>query len=179
MPNVTVNSVQNYQALLKGDVNGDWTPAGMRNVVTRVDAGSSATVSAPSVKAASGTEVIVPLRIANLRGRTFSSYQFDINFDPAVLSPVSAVAVDTISEQLSVVSNSPSQGLFKVAAYGAVPAGGDGVLVYLRFKVIGKAGSQTPVSISRVLIGEGEIGVVSVDGWLSVVERRVSPVRFW
>ena len=53
-----------------------------------------------------------------------------------------------MDESLTIVSNSPTPGLLKVAVYGAVPVYGDGVYVYLRFKVTGKAGTATPLQLA-------------------------------
>ena len=65
------------------------------------------------------------------------AFQFDLWFDPSVISPAAVAASlnGTLADSLSVVANSSQPGLLKVAVYGAFPVSGDGVYVDLRFRV--------------------------------------------
>ncbi len=95
---------------------------------------------------------MIPFRIDDLGGIGVGSYQFDLIYDPSVITPADAAAsiAGTMDESLTGVSNSPTPGLLKVVVYGAVPVYGDGVYVYLRFKVTGNAGSATPLQTKRL-----------------------------
>ncbi len=142
-PDTTVDSVQNYKALLLGDVNGNWSPLGPRPFApVDPDSLTAVRVSVADTKAAHGSVVRIPLSLANLRGTGVTSYQFDIEYDPAVLAPadIAADLAGTMSEGLYAVSNSPTPGLLKVVVYGAIPASNDGVYVNLQFKAVGIAG---------------------------------------
>jgi hypothetical protein len=56
MPDTTVDSTQNYLALLLGDVSGDWLPPTMARPVEAIvpDPATSVRVSIPDTKAARG-----------------------------------------------------------------------------------------------------------------------------
>ena len=100
---------------------------------------------------------MIPFRIDDLGGIGVGSYQFDLIYDPSVITPADAAASITgaMDESLTVVSNSPSPGLLKVAVYGAVPVYGDGVYVYIRFKVTGSAGTATPLQLGGFRLNDG------------------------
>ena len=176
---VNISLTENYKAYMLGDVTGDWDAAGESRVQGRSDA--PATVSIPPMTAISGTEVLIPLRITNWRdGRSIrcSSMLFMIR---AIIAPAPhAARVDgTVADGMNVTSNSPSAGLLKVVVYGAVPVSGDGIYVYLRFKVTGDAGSVTKLQIIAFRSNDGGDAVTVRDGLLTVrsvgLRRQVSP----
>ena len=150
--------VENYSAYLMGDVNGDWDPA-VAPFTPDSDLffEDAVVASAPYMAAEAGTQIIVPIRLENLKRMEVGAFQFDIAFDPAVIeSGTPAVSVTgTLSESLKVTSNYFTPGLLKVAIYGAVPVGGDGVYVNLEFRVIGSPGSASVVQISGFRLNGG------------------------
>ena len=162
---------QDFSAYMKGDVDGSWSAAGpSRPEMLSQPSKDSINVSLPALTAAAGSEVTIPFRVDNLAGRAVGAYQFDVEYDPAVVSPA-AIAADlagTLGSNLSVVFNAPEPGRLKVAVYGAFPATGDGVYVNLRFNVLGGAGSATPLNISNVVINDGSQPVFAASGSLSV-----------
>jgi hypothetical protein len=158
-----------------GDVNGDWDPTGASRAERSGPVGvDSPVASIPDLEAATRSVVTVPVSLDGLRGRSIGAYQFDVYFDPAVISPVQAAAsiAGTRGEGLSVVSNSPASGVLKVAVYGAVPVEGDGVYADLRFNVIGPVGAGTSLKIGGFIIDDGSIAVASRDGVLTVTRGR-------
>ncbi|MGD9561634.1 MAG: cohesin domain-containing protein [Pyrinomonadaceae bacterium] len=174
-PNVITDYAgEDYTALLKGDVNGDWNPAGpLRPApMTQKQIAKAARVSIPELRAEYGKLSVVPLRIDNLKAAGITSYQFDIEFDPEVVSPAK-VAVDiagTLSESLALAYNSPRPGLLKVVLYGAFPVGGDGVYVNLRFRPVGEIGSSSPLTIKGFRYNDGIERAVTVDGEVTITE---------
>ncbi len=171
-PDTTIDSVQDYKALLLGDVSGDWMPPSSRPLESvKPDLKYAVRVSVPSVKAPVGSQVAMPLKIGNLQGRGVSSYQFDIEYDPSVIAPaeIAADLAGTLSEGMSVVYNSPSPGLLKVAVFGVAPFSNDGVFLYLRFLTIGKAGSGTTLTISGLRLNDGTGDVLVTSGRLHII----------
>jgi hypothetical protein len=164
----TSQTDQNYSALLMGDVSGDWTASLTRPAPTLP--WNAIFMSAPAITAAGGSAITVPLSIDNLAGAEVSSYQFDIEYDPKVISPalIAASITDTLSGGLTVVSHSPMPGLLKVVVYGAVPAYGDGVHINLSFAVIAGRGASTPITISGARLNNGETAVTVAPGQVSV-----------
>jgi len=165
---ITPTSVQDFEGILKGDVNGSWTAAGPRPA--EADAQTSVRAMVPNTSAAPGVAVNVPLRIENLNGQNVESYQFDITYDPNVIQPMqnAATVVGTRSEGLAVVSNAPVAGLLKVVVYGALPVSGDGVYVNLGFSTIGANGSTSPVNIEGFRFNNGDSPVFAVNGSVTV-----------
>lgn len=169
MPDTTQDNVQDYEATLFGDVNGDWDPAGARPAGALIDLeriGRAVHVTVGSHRAVSSTEIIIPLKIENLRGTGVTSYQFDIEYDPAVLSPAQVIAdlSGTIGEGLAIAYNAPEPGLIKVVAFGAFPVMGDGTYVNLRFRVDGKSGAKSSLVITNFRFNDGSADIVTTDG---------------
>ena len=154
-----------------GDVNGDWSPTGpLRPAERPIASADSPSASLPDIAASARSEVSIPFSIANLRGKTVGSYQFDVEYDPTVIRPaeIAASVAGTLDESLSVVSNSPSPGLLKVAVYGAFPVYGDGAYLNLVFKVTGPVGSTTPLRISSFILNDGSGAAAAIDGQVTV-----------
>ncbi len=176
-PNTVAGGVQNYQALLMGDVNGDWLtgPAARPEAQTA----NAVRASLPTSETATGTVKVVPFRIDNLNGVGVGSYQFDVEYDPAVIEPT-ALAADitgTLSEGLFAFSNSPMPGLLKVVVFGAVPVNGDGVFVNLKFSAIGSAGTSSPLRIRGFRFNDGNIQTTTVDGQISIAASSDVSIR--
>jgi hypothetical protein len=155
-----------------GDVNGSWPLAGRPALAdpSSEAAKDAVRASVPEIEAVQGSVVTVPFNMGNLQGRSIDSYQFDIEYDPAVLEPVvnSANGEGTISSNLSVISNAPKPGRLKVAVYGAIPVSGDGVYVNLRFRTIGPAGSISPLTIDRFRFNDGGTDYLTFNGSVMV-----------
>ena len=154
-----------------GDVNGDWNPLGaQRPEIPRRFGARDAVASAPMMEASSSSEITVPFRLDDLGSIGVSSYQFDLVYDPSVITPAETAAsiVDAMDSSLNVVSNSPVPGLLKVTVYGALPVYGDGVYVYLRFKVTGNAGSASPLNIREFRLNDATYPTAVKDGRITV-----------
>jgi hypothetical protein len=171
---VTGQLVENYRAFLLGDVSGDWDPLGAGPERPLPIFVLPAIVSLPDISANTGTEVTLPLRLDELQWVDVNAYQFDLTYDPSVISPADAAATisGTMSEGLNVVYNSSEPGLLRVTVYGAIPAIGDGVYLDLHFKVIGNEGTSTPISIENFRLGDGSGTVKVKNGLLSVISSE-------
>jgi hypothetical protein len=163
---------QDYAGTLMGDVSGDWSPAGARTfeVSTRTLPWDQILASVPDVKAHSGDKLTVPLRLDGLMGKAVSSYQFTLEFDPAVIEP-SQMAADlagTMADGMNIAFYSPSRGVLNVAVYSAFPVTGEGVYANLNFNVTGKALSSTPLVMRGFRFNDGRSPVDAVSGHVSV-----------
>ncbi|CAN5354054.1 hypothetical protein BH10ACI3_BH10ACI3_13960 [soil metagenome] len=176
------SSGQDYTVVLMGDVNGDWNPVLGPRPAPLTDPEqikNAVKVSALDTKAAQGSEIVVPLRLDDLRDRMVDSYQFDIRFDPNVLTPaeVAADITGTRGEGLSIVSNTPEKGVLKVVVYGAVPTSGDGVYANMKFMATGAVGSETAVTIENFRFSDGTSDVYVTNGQVRVVAASDPMVR--
>jgi hypothetical protein len=162
------NLIENYTAVLKGDVSGDWNPA-LPNRPAPEDP-NGVKLSIPEATAQAGSIVTLPVSIGNLEGKGVTSYQFDVEYDPAVMRPVENAAdlTGTRAETLTAYSNAPVPGLLKVVAFGALPVSGDGLYANLKFEVIGRAGASTPIAISGFHFNDGTVGTTTSAGSLRV-----------
>lgn len=167
-----------FDSYLMGDVDGDWSNTGPARPAA-FDPEMAVRASLPRLTAGVGSVINVPLRLENLRGQTVGSYEFDVEFDPAVIRPeeIAAEITGTIGDGLTVVSNSPSEGLLKVAVYGVTPVSGDGVFANLRFRSIGEVGAKSPLTISGIRFNDGRTDVVVANGELMIRESEGSSIR--
>jgi hypothetical protein len=168
-PSLTVtNSVQNFGGILMGDVSGDWAPETSRPAPA--NRFTSVRALLPDSTATPGSNIAIPLRIENLAGAGVTAYQFDVEYDPAVITPaaVAATVSGTIGQGLGVVSNAPAPGLLKVVVYGALPVSGEGIYVNLQFSAIGVMGSTTPLNISQFRLNDGTAPVYTINGSVTV-----------
>lgn len=176
-PNVnTPQANQNYDAILMGEVTGNWSPLGIPGLVDSdgllEPAKDAVILKAPRVKAESGTRISVPVTITDTTDRGITGYQFDVVYDASVLEPenVGGAVAGEVSDGMTVISNSPEDGLLKVFVYGVLPMKGEGRLLDLRFSTIGPAGSSTKLVIRNLMLNDGEIKAGAVTGEIVVTE---------
>jgi hypothetical protein len=183
-------SGENYEAVLIGEINGNWTPPAPGSLAPTdnqdeiaVAVGETeAEISLPdNASAASGSIIVVPVSFANKSGKSISGYNFAVEFDPNVLQPDSAMPIDTsatLSREMTVVHNTAQTGRIGIAASGNLIeriSKGD-VLLKLRFRVVGTANDlknpATALTFHQQPIIENESGaalaVKSVNGSIRV-----------
>jgi uncharacterized delta-60 repeat protein len=171
-PSVSGNiAVENYSALLMGEVSGNWTNSAARPVdgmrgVAGDTAAKSVQVQLPGIAVPTQKAIIIPVTVKGAADKGIVAYEFDLRYDPKVLQPMS-VPVDvsrTASRRLSAVTNPIEPGLLRVVIYGPAVINEDGVLVNLKFAAVGAACSITPLTFDRIIFNEGEPSVIVVDG---------------
>jgi parallel beta-helix repeat protein len=170
---------QDYVGILMGEVSGNWAaPTSLAGFALYekdnrvIDEKNAVRVDVPNLRADAGSEVVVPISVGDLTGRGVIAYQFDVKFDPKVLETqeVAADVDKSISNGMTVVSNSPEPGLLKVVVYGPKPINGDGTLMYLKFRAIGSIGTRSDIKIEEFMFNDGDIDVLQKDGGLSIRE---------
>jgi hypothetical protein len=158
---------QDFMGFLFGDVSGNWGNSGAR-AVNASGPVRGAAVSLQQITGRAGKEVVLPVKVDGVADRNIISYEFDLRYDPTIIQPMAdpADVTGTASRALSVVTNSREPGLLRVVAYGAVPLdnNNNGVLMNLRFTLVGEAGSSSPLVWERILFNEGDPQVTSTDG---------------
>jgi hypothetical protein len=173
-PSITHGSItsgfagEDYSALLMGDVSGNWgDPSPFRPAARGIQGPEAATsIAAPHLVTPADNEVLIPVAVQGAANKEIISYEFDLSYDPAVIQP-QANPVDlagTVSSRLSVVANSETPGLLKVAVYGPAPLSGNGVLMNLKFTAVGAPGSVSPLTWERMLLNEGSPQSLTIDG---------------
>jgi hypothetical protein len=162
---------QDFVGLLMGEVSGNWAPSAAR---IAVGAERSVSVMLPDILARTGDEMVIPVRVSGASSKNIISFEFDLQYDPAVLQPVTE-PVDvtaTASRGLSVAANPAEPGLLKVALYGAEPIDGNALLLNLRFRTIGKVGAASPLTWQRIMFNEGDPQVNAGNGKVELVSDK-------
>ena len=146
-------------------------------------------VIAPMINVPAGTDINVPIMVSNVENLNIQSWQGDILFDPTVLlpQPQSATVAGSISNQSGLLTVNPFQsGKIKMAFFDGQgiplcpptqPCPTGGILVTLRFVVIGPIGSTSPLAWERTPGGGrlvfqfngGTPAANAVDGRVNVV----------
>ncbi len=178
----TAQTNQDYSAILMGEVTGDWVAPGSCFAalhVRPVPVGDPIQVSVPNISAGTGETINIPVDIQDLSKFGVIAHQFDIRYNPKVLSPDTAAATiaGTLSEGMTVVSNSPEPGLLKVGVFGINSIEGKGTLIDLRFKVIGPEGSNSALQMVGFILNDGSIPTVVNDGSITVTANKGPVIR--
>jgi len=167
-------TAQDYSALLMGEVTGNWVDS----VPARPADGPerSIAITAPRLEVYTGRSVIIPVNVQGAAGKDIIAYEFDLRYDPSVLQPQADPAdlAGTVSRDLSVVTNVTEPGLLRVVVYGVSPITENGLLLNLRFAVVGAPGSSSPLTWERVVFNEGDPGTLVTDGHVVVTSGRVN-----
>ena len=151
---VTSNEIgQDFSALLMGEVSGNWNNTGARPVG---DAEKSIAIDVPHLVTLTNSEVIVPISIKGAGEKGIISYEFDLRYDPSVIQPQEnpVDVTGTVSRRLMTVANPYEPGLLRVVVYGPIPIDADGILLNLRFTVVGATDSASPLTIERIMFND-------------------------
>lgn len=171
-PSITTDFTnQNYNALLLGDVTGNWNdPIAIPPGRPANEPEKNAFVELPRVAASADEEIIIPISIHGAANTGIISYEFNLRYDPSVIQPL-ASPVDvsgTASRGLMSVVNSREPGLLRVVMYGALPLDGDGILLNLKFTAVGAPGSTSPIVLERMMFNEGYPLAITADGSIEI-----------
>lgn len=101
-------------------------------------------VSLPNVSAPPGL-VVVPITVDDLLGQGVLSYQLQVTYNDAVVTPASPAyeSVGTLSSAMTITPDTSNSGHLILAASQASPLDGLGTLIFLRFNVIGSPGQSS------------------------------------
>jgi len=161
-PSVTGNLTnQNFDAVLVGDVSGNWSPSASSLVpVAELQANlanevAQVAISLPTTSGTSGSSLTIPITVSNLTGRGYVAYDFDITFNNDVLRlqepPYDAAG--TLSSGMNITPNATT-GRLRVSAFGTAALAAAGTLLNLKFNVVGAPGTSTDLTWQRFLFNE-------------------------
>jgi hypothetical protein len=160
-------SGEDYSAILFGDVTGNWK--GAENPTRQFEElrpDELIRVIAPNSTVESGAEFVIPIELQNLVRKDVSSYQFELNYNSKVILPGASVCdvSNTVSTGLSITCNTEKRGIISVVVFGANSIKSDGVLLNLKFRAVGSAGSVSNLRFSGLMLNEGEPQTIATDG---------------
>jgi uncharacterized protein (TIGR03437 family) len=155
-------TAQNFDAVLMGELTGNWTPGGGNNLLAgdsfnnqRVLSPTQVAISLPQISAAPGSSVTIPITVGDLTGRNFISFDFDLTYDASVLQAQSnpTDSTDTLARNLTITANA-TPGRLRVSAFGAQAMAGAGTLLKLKFTVTGASGTGTALTWQQFIFNE-------------------------
>ncbi len=162
---------QDYDALLIGDVDGNWTPAAPDPASFQKSQAPSATnlaLSLPSVVAPPGsTDVSIPVMVNGTltNGDFVLGYTIEISFDPSVLVPHSPSfnTTGTVSSTGVVTENTGVSGRLRLVVDFQNPLifTGQQTLIILRFDVVGTQGQMSGLNWFFTEFGSGPPAVTT------------------
>ncbi|MBK8465463.1 MAG: peptidase [Chloracidobacterium sp.] len=159
---------EDYSALLMGEVSGNWTNTGARPAArTEID---SPAVCAGRITAMPNSEVLVPVSVEGVVNKGIIAYEFDLRYDPTVIQPMNnpVDVIGTVSRGLTAVTKTDEPGLLRVAVYGPMAIDSNGLLLNLRFTVVGTAGSASPLSWESFMFNEGDSATLTANGLIEI-----------
>ena len=160
------------------------TTFGMGGVDTTID---GQTVNAPinvngpcnEVSIPTGTTITtnsqftVPINVDDTTGRNILSYDFTLNYDPAVVTFISASTAGTLSSGWTITTNN-SGGTLVVSGFNTSPLSGAGVLLNLNFIATGGINSTSGLNFAAFQFNEGIPCVNTTNGDVTVISGTVS-----
>jgi len=173
----------NFDAILIGDVDGNWLPSSPQNKMSPQSPAVSLTVSFPNISASQGITVYVPVTVngALTASDNVLGYTLDLTFNPSVVSTVpdpgqSFFTAGTISAAGIVTENktlATNRLRLVVDFNNPLVFSGSQTLIYVGLNVIGSPGQTSNLSWNPALppeFGNGppNITTAPVDGTLTV-----------
>ena len=104
-----------------------------------------------------GSTLIVPIVVSDTTGYGIVSYDFALNFDPAVLAP-QAVSFDkagTLSANFEINAGTGTPGRLVISGFGTATLSGAGTLLNLKFNVIGNPPTSSDLVLNPFVFNEG------------------------
>ncbi len=168
-------NAQNYDAILMGEVSGNWIAPTMRTTAT-LPAAAVLPVTAPTITVLPDQTITIPVTCGDTTGLNVLAYQFDLIYDPTVIvpqaNPISTVG--TISEGMLPIFNPISPGRLKVVLFTATPRMGAGLLLNLKFTAVGTPGSASPLTWEDFKWDEGNPAALAANGHVRLLSPTVS-----
>lgn len=168
-------SGENYDAILVGDVTGNWAPPmfapeaeqpesesnyelssaagepvdkkeGQQETIIR--SGIAVTLPTDNLLIGKDGTLEVPVIVGETGEKGIASYDLRVNFDATQMQPADSPVdiVDTVSRNFTVIANTRRPGQMIVSAFGINDLAGSGTLLKLRFRVSGDTSSFKPLT---------------------------------
>ncbi|MBK8466506.1 MAG: hypothetical protein IPL32_11800 [Chloracidobacterium sp.] len=120
------------------------------------------TVSLPIVAALPGSTISVPVTVSDTTGLDITSFDLNVSFDPAVMTPASPAfdSTGTLSSGMVLSADANYPAYLKVSGdlpVGPPPIAGAGTLVNLIFNIVGAPGQATVVAFQNYTPGPGTL----------------------
>jgi hypothetical protein len=138
-------------------------------------------VSLPTnATAATGTTVTIPITVGNTTGENITGFNFVLNFDSSVITPLAGnLAISrtgTLSQDFLCSVNTNVSGQLSVACAGDTALEGAGTLINLRFNVVGTSGATTALTLNTFRFNAGTPAATISNGQFRVLTTTAASV---
>ncbi|MCU1266791.1 MAG: glucose/sorbosone dehydrogenase [Acidobacteria bacterium] len=170
-------SGQNLAAILIGDVSGNWTPSGPTRLGATSPTGVVIPVSLPIKQDPPGGPSTIPITVGDTTGQGIGAYAFDISFDPTVLQPQATPydSTGTLSSGWLITPNTSTSGHLILNAFNTSDLTGQGVLLKLKFNVVGAPLSTSPLTWVNFTFNEGTPADSDINGSFTATAPSAAP----
>ncbi len=174
-------ALENLQPLTVYHFRVSATDTAGNGPVTTADAtfrtlSDTVTVSLPEMTVAIGSVFDVPITVTNLTGFQIKKIQMDMTIDSTTLSPIGAFSDSSMTAKWGTPFYSVSKNVFHVEISGAEPLKGKGVLIWLRFRLLGGVypGAVLNFSFDSFQLNSGTPAVKINSGKIHVVQGHAA-----
>lgn len=118
--------------------------------------------------------VTAPITVSDLTGLGVLSFDFNLTYDPAVLTAPVASNAGTLSSLMTITVNPNTPGLLRVSGYYQDYLAGAGTLLNISFTAIGPIGSGSDLILSPFAFNEGDPCSAVSNGRVTIVSGTIS-----
>ena len=132
-------------------------------------------VNLPDTTGIPNQTIIIPIKVSDLSGLEVYSYEFKLNFDAKVARFLGVDSARTLTEAWGVTwinDSNPNQIL--IGNYGVSPLLNSGVLIFLRFEIIGQVDDSTQLGFEDFQFNAGNPAATTNDGVIKINPYPVS-----
>ena len=117
-------------------------------------------------------EFLVPVYVSSLDGQNVRAFQFEVNYNSNYLAYVSMQKGNVISGGFYTDANETTTGKITIAGAGAYPLSGEGVLVYVKFKILAEGSSS--ITLSNFKFNEGSPTASIINGTVTRIQDDIT-----
>lgn len=112
---------------------------------------------ASNLTAGTGTTLTVPITASDTSGKGAIAYDATLTYDPAVLRLQNPPTdkTGTLSANFTITTNVPAAGQLRISGFGSTALSGAGVLLNLKFDVLGAANACSNLNFASFRFNEG------------------------
>ena len=161
-PYLTLNANltnENYDAVLVGDISGNWTPAGPQAPKAGPNAPLvNVSVSLPTMVSQGAATASVPIFVGNTTGLGIIAYDFTFTFNTSVIQLQNPAfdTTNTMSAGWTITPNTATPGSIRIVAFNTAALSGSVPLINIKFNVVGAPAATTPLSWQAFTFNEGD-----------------------
>lgn len=147
---------------------------GTGNDVVLTSVSLCSAVSIPSgVTTPTGVPVTVPVNVDDTTGKGLLSFDFTLNYNPAVINSPS-VSLTALTSGRSLTANTSTPGVIIVSVFGALPLSGGGSLVDITFNAVGGIGTSSGLNFASFAFNEGTPCLSTSNGSVNIISGEIS-----